>query len=397
MADDAAQASAGVHAAPEPRRATRGWVKWALLIAILVVLAAEFSLAEPYVSKAFGSLRHVDAGWVTLALATQIASMMAFTRVQRRMLAAGGAKVSLLRMASLVWAANAVNATLPAGSALSWQYGYRRLRKWGATVPAAGFTLLASGVLSGLTFVVLLAVGAAGAGPKTLLISGGVLLLVACPAVVFWRRRAVGVTVTSLVVGAGQLAILRSYGMVRRSPDRALAGLDKFVRDLTAIRPGRRDWVAGLALAGMNWVADLACLLACLEAVDVPKWTFFLALVAFVAGKSASSVTFVPGGLGVVDAAMILSLTAGGVPTAGATAGIVLYRMISLVLVVGIGWLAAAAAWVAERGLVPAVRERVEEVLDELPDAASPGRVIPAVAEVVSDAVGPALAPKGAV
>ena len=144
---------------------------------------------------------------------------------------------------------------------------------------------------------------------------------------------------------------------------------------------GSRGW----ALAALNWLADLVCLLACLAAVDVPKWTLGLALIAFVAGKSASSVTFLPGGLGVVDAAMIVALTAGGVPTAGATAGIVLYRLISLVLIVAIGWLAAAAAWFAERGgVVPAVRDAVDDAIDDITPS---GGVLPAMAEAVSDAV----------
>lgn len=365
-------------------------LRWVLFAAILVSLAAEFRFAEPYVANAFRTLRHVDTGWVLLAVITQISSMMAFTRVQRRMLAAGGARVSLLRMASVVWAANAVNATLPAGSALSWQYGYRRLRGWGATVPAAGFTLLASGLLSTITFTVLIVIGAVGSGLNTLLISGALVLAIAGPTMFYWRRRPAGVTVTSLLLGVGRTSITQGCRVVRRSPEGALASLEKFVSDLTAIRPNRRDWIVGVGMAAVNWVADLACLLACLEAVDVAKWTLFLALVAFVAGKSASSVTFLPGGLGVVDAAMILALTAGGVPTAGATAGVVLYRLISLVMVVAIGWLAAAVAWILERRVMPTVRERVEDAL-ELPETAT----VRTVVEAVSDAVTPSLAPEG--
>ena len=272
MADDVATAADVV--APTRRR----WMKWTLFAVIAIVLAAEFTFAEPYVSHAIGAVRHVDAGWVAFAVFTQVSSMMALTRVQRRMLASGGAHVSLTRMASVVWAANAVNATLPAGSALSWQYGYRRLRRWGATVPAAGFTLLASGVLSALTFAVLLVIGAAGSGLLTLLVCLAVLVAVGTPAVILWRRRADGVTPTSMFLTAGRASVVRGCRFVRRSPERSLAGLEKFVADLTAIRPRRRDWGIGLVLAALNWVADLACFLACLAAVDVPKWTLGLAL-----------------------------------------------------------------------------------------------------------------------
>lgn len=347
----------------------RRWTRWVLGTAIVVVLGVEVVLAGPYVGNTLSSLRHVDAGWTTLAILTQVGSVMALVRVQRRMLAAGGAKVSVFKMASLVWAANAVNATLPAGSALSWQYGYRRLRRWGATVPAAGFTLLASGVLSMLTFAVLLVVGAAGEGLPTLIGCAAGVAVVVAGVVVARRHRPDGLPVQAWFVAAGRASITRAYRIVRRSPDRSLAGFERFVVDLTAIRPRRRDWAIGLGLAAMNWVADFGCLLACLAAVDTPRWTVLLALVAFLAGKSASSVTFLPGGLGVVDAAMVIALTAGGVPTVGATAGVVLYRLISLVLVVSIGWLAAGGSWLAERRVVPAIRERVEDVLDDLPAA----------------------------
>ena len=67
MIDETVQADAAV----APRRR---WVKWTLLAVIVAVLAAEFSLAEPYVANALGSLRHVDAGWVAFAIITQVSS-----------------------------------------------------------------------------------------------------------------------------------------------------------------------------------------------------------------------------------------------------------------------------------------------------------------------------------
>lgn len=74
--------------------------------------------------------------------------MGSFTRVQRRILATGGIRVSMRRMVSLTYAANALSETLPAGVALSSAYTFQRMRVWGASAPLAGFTLLATGVLS---------------------------------------------------------------------------------------------------------------------------------------------------------------------------------------------------------------------------------------------------------
>lgn len=61
-------------------------------------------------------------------------------------------------------------------------------------------------------------------------------------------------------------------------------------------------------------------------------------LTAYLAGMSASSIAFLPGGFGVIEVAMIAALHAGGVLTTPATAAVLLYRMISCVCVVAAGW-----------------------------------------------------------
>jgi lysylphosphatidylglycerol synthase-like protein len=96
-----------------------------------------------------------------------------------------------------------------------------------------------------------------------------------------------------------------------------------------------------------------------------------LVMVAYIAGMSASGLSLLPGGLGVVDAAMIFALTQGGVSTTLATAGVLLYRLISFALVVSLGWIIWAATWFAERnratgGVEPAPAE-VVPVDDRLP------------------------------
>jgi hypothetical protein len=55
-----------------------------------------------------------------------------------------------------------------------------------------------------------------------------------------------------------------------------------------------------------------------------------------------SGLSLLPGGLGVVDAALVLTLVAGGIPASSALPVVVLYRLISLVGVVAAGWLVCA-------------------------------------------------------
>ena len=67
-----------------------------------------------------------------------------------------------------------------------------------------------------------------------------------------------------------------------------------------------------------------------------------LLLLTYTAGKAASQLSLLLGGLGVVDAALVLTLVGGGIPTASAVATVLLYRLISLIGVVAVGCVVAA-------------------------------------------------------
>jgi uncharacterized membrane protein YbhN (UPF0104 family) len=133
--------------------------------------------------------------------------------------------------------------------------------------------------------------------------------------------------------------------LLRRDPESGQARIRALANELMQIRPRNRDWLAGLSYAALNWVADLACLVASCRAVGAHGTTIELAVVAYTAGMTVSSISLLPGGLGVVDAAMILALTHGGLSPVSATAGVLLYRLISFVFVVALGW----ALWVGTR------------------------------------------------
>jgi hypothetical protein len=60
---------------------------------------------------------------------------------------------------------------------------------------------------------------------------------------------------------------------------------------------------------------------------------------------AASSISLLPAGLGVVDGTLILALSRDHLSTAGATAGVLVYRLITAVLITTLGW----AIWIALR------------------------------------------------
>jgi putative heme transporter len=320
--------------------------KLAAVLGLGTALVVEIVLVTPYVERASSALDKPDLRWLSVAVFTELVSMAAFARVQRRMLSAGGTRVSLRRIGALTYAANALSVTFPGGTALSSGYVFKRLRSWGATVPAAGFTIVASGLLSTLAFALLAVVGLAVAGGSA---AGSVVVLAAATllgaAVLVVRRRCT----PALVVRVAGRGLAVSNRLLHRSPEAGVAALHRIVSELSAIRPRSRDWLAGLGYAGLNWVADLGCLAACFEAVDAGRFSLVLLLVAYLAGMGTSSLTMLPGGLGPVDAAMIFALTQGGVNAVAATAAVLLYRVISLALVVALGWLIWAATWLADR------------------------------------------------
>ena len=321
-------------------------VKVVALVILGALLVVEAAFAAPYIARAMAVLDAPDLRYVLLAVLAEVVSMGSFARVQRRMLFAGGARVPMRRMIGLTYAANAVSVSLPGGTALASGYTFKRLRSWGATVPAAGFTLLASGILSALSFALLAVASALLAGGSALSSVAVIAAAAAAGIVVIFVRRHHG---TDVIARLAARALRRANRIMRRAPETGLAGLRTAMSELAEIRPRSRDWLAGLGFAELNWVADLACLVACCYAVNAHRSSVLLLTVAYLAGMGASSLSLLPGGLGVVDAAMIFTLTQGGVSTVSATAAVLLYRLISFALVVALGWLVWGATGLAER------------------------------------------------
>jgi uncharacterized protein (TIRG00374 family) len=344
---------------PPPRRSgqlvldqlTRA-VSWSLrsralrllgLAAAVGLLIVEGIYIAPYVGRALDRLAHLDAGWLAVAVSAEIVSLFAAAHVQRRMLLIGGTRVPVARMTALYYSANAVSLTLPAGPAIGSGYTFRRLRHWGASVPLATFTLVASGALSTLAFGILVAVAAviqhdSAAEPAVVsLIAVGVL---AATVFLRWVARR-----PEAVDRIGTKVLRLANRVLHHHPDHGRETLREILLELKRLRPRHRDWAFGLTYASLNWACDLLCLYACCEAVNAPRITLTLVAVAYVAGMSAAGISLLPGGLGVVDAAMLLTLTHGHVGLVAATAAVVLYRLISYGFNVTLGWMIWVARW----------------------------------------------------
>jgi uncharacterized membrane protein YbhN (UPF0104 family) len=332
-------ASAGTRI-PAARGATRART-WRLVAAfvVVVVLVVELAVIRPEVGGALRSLWNVDYGWLAVAVLAAAASMGVFALVRRTLLRAAGFRVPVRATVAAVLVANSVHATLPGGVAFSTGYTYRWMRGRGVSGPAATWSLAAGGLVSTAALLAFGVLGSLLAGSQAgwLQLALAVTGIVLCTAAV---RHLARHPRTAAAVGKW---VLRRVNAVRRRPSATGAdALDGLVAELRLVRPRSRDWTAATGYALLNWAFDAACLAACAAALDVRGLTLPLLLVAYTAGMATSGVSPLPGGLGVVDAALVLTLVAGGIPAAAALPAVVLYRLISLVGLVGAGWLVCA-------------------------------------------------------
>jgi uncharacterized membrane protein YbhN (UPF0104 family) len=212
------------------------------------------------------------------------------------------------------------------------------MQRHGAGPTVAGWNIAVSGLLS-------------AAGLATLGVSAS--LLVGSTS---WARTVaeiIGIAV--LVLGVAHLVrhpnralaaagrVLAVVNRLRRRPPTAGAGrLSRIGEQLQAVRPTPHDWTAATGYALLNWLLDLACLAACAQAVGLTGIGMTALLTAYVAGMAASGLSLLPGGLGAVDAALVLGLVAAGGPATVALSAVVLYRIVSLVGVVVAGWVVHA-------------------------------------------------------
>lgn len=341
---------------PYLHRFSRPWTRGAVTLVVLVFFGAEVGLLAPHLSGTGRALTHLRWQWVALAVTAEILSMTYFARLQRRMLRAGGLRIALNRALIAALAANAMSVTLPAGAVLSTGYTFRRMRRWGASGPLATWGMAASGALSTVALAVIgiFATGlASGSRPNPLLVTGEVIAALA-----------VGLVLRGLIhhprvlVGAGGYALAKLNRLRHRPAQAGLERIRVLVAELVLIRPSSRDWLTGLAFAILNWIADLVCLIAACRAIGADGPSLPVAFVAYAAGMAASSLPLLPGGLGVVDATLILALTRGGLPASLATAAVLVYRFVSFVLIAVAGW----AAWL----FIRRQDQRLEDI-DDLP------------------------------
>src|SRR5580658_260014 len=117
------------------------------------------------VSRSVGVMGRAHWGWLLAAGAFELLSMMAFARTQRIVLRAAGVRASIPSMAATALAGNAISVSLPViGPGAGSVFTYSRFRQVADDPAPAGWTLLISGLISNLVWVLLVAIGAIVSG-----------------------------------------------------------------------------------------------------------------------------------------------------------------------------------------------------------------------------------------
>lgn len=300
--------------------------------AILLLLAVELVLGWPSLTGALRQLRTPHPGWLLLATGVELGAMNAYARMQRHLLRSAGVRAPMLEHLKLAYAAHSLSVTLPGGPAFSTRFNYQQMRRLGATPAVASWAIALSGILSACALAALTLASAVAAGGAAewrhlaWLLGGAVALVLA----VRHLSRHPSVFRSALAL----------FNRLRRHPE--TDGQDRiqgFLAQLRAARlsPGHAAAAAGLAL--LNWTLDALCLWLCFRAVGERPAALTVVLLAFCAAMAAGTITIVPGGLGIIDSALILGLIAGGVAAAPAVAAVVLYRVLSFGFIVALGWL----------------------------------------------------------
>jgi putative heme transporter len=364
-------------ATPATRRALR--IGTGVLVAAVVITGVV--IVMPTVEAAGAALIGADPWWVVLAVAAEAGALVAFSVLHHRLLVAASVRVSLGEVTLATLAANALHLTVPGGAALSTAYTYKRRRAWGASAPATTWTMVAGGVAASLALAAIALGSALVVGGRATSLPWLIAQIVGVAAlgagVVVIARR------PGLLVPAGTWG-LRLVNRVRHRPRETGVGeLAEQIAGLQLIdlRGSGRAVVSTAALA--NWILDIACLAACCAAVGAEGMTLALVLLAYAAATAASSAAFLPGGLGLVDGALLAALVAGGVPSHPALAAVLLYRLVSFVGVAAAGWVAWFVIHAKETPTATA------DTVDDAPAETPAGPDAPSDAVDAADAISP--------
>jgi uncharacterized membrane protein YbhN (UPF0104 family) len=320
---------------------TKRALRIAALLAVLGVAAFTLKDKLPDPVTIAATIASASPWWLVLAAAAELTSLRHFALQQRRLLAGFGVQMSVPRAVAVTFTRSAISFSLPAGSAMSAGYAFRQFRTAGASRRTAGAVAVLSSVLSGVALVlmygavVLIPRGGATGNTDTLVL---VLGLLAVATVVFGL---------DFLLSRGRLPVPvpehhedeEHSGPRPGLLARGRAAVGRILTDLRRLPP--RSWVLSLVHATVNWGLDFACLAATAAAFGIDVSLALLATV-YLTVQLLRQVPISPGGIGVVEVALLAGLVSAGAEHGPAAAAMLVYRLLSCWIIIPVGALTYA-------------------------------------------------------
>ncbi|HKY65814.1 MAG TPA: YbhN family protein [Acidimicrobiales bacterium] len=320
---------------PRVRRALSGLLSLVIVGGIFWFVLGQFS----DLSSVWRSIRSLSGAEVALIVAVSLFNLATYVPVM--VLATPGLKAR--QSFVLTETTTAVSNALPAGGAIGVGLTYTMLGSWGFSKSRSTLSVLVTGIWNNFvklgTPIVALAIlvlqGQPGGGRLVAALVGLVGLVTAV--VVFalilrsddFARRA-GLTMQGVAT--------RMMAPFHKGPatgwDNAVAKFRSRVLGLV-----RHRWLALTAVTLLSHLALYAVLLTCLRCVGVPdsEVSWAEALVSFSFARLVTAIPLTPGGVGVVELALIGSLTGFGGDRPEVVAAVLIFRLFTYVLPILLG------------------------------------------------------------
>jgi len=287
---------------------------------------------------AWDQISQADVGWVLAAIGTQVASVLAFSFLQHRVLKLSGASIPMSPLSALTLANAAIANTVPGEPVVSSAYRYRYYRQRGTTSASAGWTIFTVLVAQAIGMSLILLIGvlialAGSTGAKAVPIAVVGLVIVGAAAAVLIRRDLV-LRFLSLLPRAVRRASRERHVVVRTVAQRVESTLAR----MREVPLDARSTVEIVAIAMTFWLADCSCLLCGFGAVRAAvPWTGVL--LAYGAAQVVGSLPIVPGGIGIIEGSLAVILVQYGAGRVSALSAALVYRLVSFWLLTVIGWI----------------------------------------------------------
>jgi putative heme transporter len=327
-----------VDAAGGRRRGINPGIKRVLQVAVSVLLVGAIIW---YVRGQFADIAEVravigDLGAAGLSLLVLAAAWNLVTYWAVAVVATPGLRMS--QAAVLTQSTTAVANAVPAGGAVAVGLTYTMLSSWGFSKSRSTLFVVVTGIWNNffklgmpvLALAILALQGTPGAGRSAAAVAGLAALVAAVVVFTLVLRSEQFAARTGVVTGRWMSALLR---LVRRGP---VHGWDLAVTKWRGRVIGlvRRRGLALTASALLSHVSLYVVLLVALRTIGVSEpqvgWAEVLAVFAF--ARLVTAIPITPGGVGVVELALIAGLTQAGGAAAPVVAAVLLYRLLTYVL-----------------------------------------------------------------